>query len=355
MRISILWSQLARYSVSFFQQLTSSYACDVQLVYETVSAAAPYAAFDLSFCRDRIEFGETPVLEIQQRVESFRPDCILLGGWNNSSYMKIARRARHRGSRVVCALDNPWEGTLRQRLGAIVARPFLQATVDAMFAAGERQAAFAHRLGYLNPWLGCYAADSASTEVAAQTQRPRAFLFVGRLSPEKGLPELIDAFRAYCSISAAPAELLVAGTGPLESIVHGQPGIQYLGFVQPGKLSELYARAWCLILPSRREPWGVVIQEAAAAGLPIIATDRCGATTWFLRDGANGFLIAPGTEELLDSMVQFEQLTDQRREEMSTVSRQLAGSWTTHHQANYFMRKVAGLLKKEPHAFVSVN
>ncbi len=347
MRISVLWSQLASYSVSFLRQLATTHSCDIQLVYKTALMAAPYSAFDLSFCRDRMEFDGTAPLDLSQRVEKFRPDCVLLSGWNNNTYMKIARHERCRGSRVICALDNQWEGTPRQRLATLFARPHLHRSIDAMFAAGDRQADFARRLGYRSPWLGCYAADGASTQITLELAlRPRAFLFVGRLAPEKGLPELLRAFRAYHSNSTAPAELLVVGTGPLEYLVHGHLGVRHLGFVQSKDLPKLYASAWCFILPSRREPWGVVIQEAAAAGLPIIATNHCGAATWFLRDGANGFLSTPCANALADSMFQFEQLTDLRREQMSAVSRQLAGSWTTQHQAEYFMRKVGALLRE---------
>ena len=68
----------------------------------------------------------------------------------------------------------------------------------------------------------------------------------------------------------------------------GVHGVEMLGFVQPDDLPAVLERAGCLVLPSRFEPWGVVVHEAAAAGLPIVCTPVCGAATRLVLDGYNG-------------------------------------------------------------------
>jgi glycosyltransferase involved in cell wall biosynthesis len=116
-------------------------------------------------------------------------------------------------------------------------------------------------------------------------QRHANFLFIGRLVSLKGVEELAGAYLAYREQVSKPWGLKVAGSGPLENLLRRIPGVDLLGFVQPTAVRELMRDARCFVLPSRWEPWGVVIHEAAAAGLPIIATYSCGATTMFVGTG----------------------------------------------------------------------
>jgi glycosyltransferase involved in cell wall biosynthesis len=58
-------------------------------------------------------------------------------------------------------------------------------------------------------------------------------------------------------------------------------------------------KAAAFVLPSRFEPWGIVVHEAAMSGLPLIVTNRCGAADYFLCPGLNGYLVAPNSVECL--------------------------------------------------------
>ncbi len=119
-------------------------------------------------------------------------------------------------------------------------------------------------------------------------------MFVGRLIPAKGIDTLVQAYELYRRrVSGEPWELHVYGTGPLESLLHGSRGITVHGFVQPEGLPAVLAAAAGFVLPSRFEPWGVVVHEAAAAGAPIVATTACGAAVHLVQDLYNGFLVDP--------------------------------------------------------------
>jgi glycosyltransferase involved in cell wall biosynthesis len=113
-------------------------------------------------------------------------------------------------------------------------------------------------------------------------------LFAGRLVEEKGVPVLLDAWRAAGLEDAA---LALAGEGPLGS------GATVLGAVPRAKLPALYAAADVLVLPSIRtatftEPWGLVVNEAMHQGTPVITTDTVGAAAGGLvRDGRNGLVV----------------------------------------------------------------
>jgi glycosyltransferase involved in cell wall biosynthesis len=106
---------------------------------------------------------------------------------------------------------------------------------------------------------------------------PPEVLYAGRLSPEKGVLELVEA--------AAGLNLVVAGDGPLRTRV---PGAQ--GFVPHDELQRLYARASVVACPSRREGFGVACLEAMAHGRPVVAT-AVGGLRDLVVDGETGLVI----------------------------------------------------------------
>jgi len=168
--------------------------------------------------------------------------------------------------------------------------------------AGDRQASFAARLGYPDPLYGLYAADTELFTAPDNCSAEREFLFAGRLVQEKGIRQLIQGYRRYRERSVCPWRLRIIGAGPYEQEMADTDGIVLEGFVQPNELPDFLASAGCFVLPSRFEPWGVVLHEAASMGLPIIASRECGASTEYTRDGINGYVVSGSAESIADAM-----------------------------------------------------
>ena len=338
MKITILWSTLAGYSVKFFEELAIKQNCEIQLVYQPVLSEAPYNNFDLSFCSVAIEDSAEVKKSLFKLVNDFSPDCILMCSWCFPHYMKTSRLMKKHGVNVISTIDHQWRGTVKQYLGVITSSVFLRSSIDNFLVAGDRQADFSRKLGYKNPLYGLYAADVEKFKADRPIiERDKNFVFVGRLVHIKGIHLLIEAYKQYLSTVDDPWGLIIAGVGELDAMVANVDGVEYVGFVQPERLPKLFANNSCFILPSLWEPWGVVIHEAAASGLPIISTYECGAVSDFVRDGCNGYVVPGEVKALKKAMIKISTMPIQELTEMSEISKTLAELWTPSKLAKYFI------------------
>lgn len=154
--------------------------------------------------------------------------------------------------------------------------------------------------------------EPAKVFVAGQAVRPDRFekivhadnperpeiLYVGQFVERKGLSYLLDAFDGLADTNAT---LRLVGSGADEGVLRDRiaanPRIELVGHRSQDELPEDLARARCLVLPSittnlDKEPWGLVVNEAMHAGIPVVVTDAVGAAAGGMaRDGRNGFVV----------------------------------------------------------------
>ncbi len=121
-------------------------------------------------------------------------------------------------------------------------------------------------------------------------------LFIGRHRYYKGVDDLIRA------MTQVPARLLIGGEGPMRPAWERLAGelnlggrVQFLGDIPDADLPAFYASGDIFALPanSRAEAFGIVLQEAMAAGLPCVTTELGTGTSWLVRDGESGFVVPP--------------------------------------------------------------
>jgi glycosyltransferase involved in cell wall biosynthesis len=160
----------------------------------------------------------------------------------------------------------------------------------------------------------------------------RRFIFSGRLVAEKQVARLIDAFMRIAD-ERPQWDLTIVGDGvlrtTLEGLVHSgySSRVRWLGHVSdPGQMAAIYHTSDVLVLPSQREPWGLVVNEAAIAGLAIVCSDMVGAGAELVRQGVNGYVYPwSSTVALSDAMLSVSE--EHRIESMKTASRRIVQEW----------------------------
>jgi len=254
-------------------------------------------------------------------------------------------------------MDTQWQNRFSQKLAVLTKRFHLMRLFDAFWVAGERAAQFAQKLQVNGQavWHGVYTCDTKQFK-CAYTKRmqlsteqcgfawPRRFLFVGQYRYRKGIDCLLKAYQSYRSKNMLPWELHCAGDGPLKHQVNSVDGVVDHGFVQPDKLPYLFEQAGVFVLPSVYEPWGVVLHEAAAAGLPIICSDACGASVELVRDGYNGYLFRAGNARELEVALSHVATADRLDlQAMSERSFLISQQFSPDLWAHYLMQKAKQL------------
>jgi len=269
--------------------------------------------------------------DVAPLLRRLRPDVLLVPGFWHWAVCLHAT-ARTLGARSVL-LSDTHSGTakaagLKKRVKGLITRGF-----GAALVGGDSHRRYLAELGIApaNVFLGYCVVDGDHFRLAAQAVRSNAsehrarlrlseryFLSLGRLVPKKDLGTLVRAYALFRKRAIDSAvDLVFVGSGPeresLERLAeeHGLavidhestsvswtsdgsvPHVHFYGFRQVDETPIFFALATAFVLPSIYEEWGLVINEAMACGLPILASKAAGATE-MLVDGDNGVVFSPG-------------------------------------------------------------
>jgi glycosyltransferase involved in cell wall biosynthesis len=174
------------------------------------------------------------------------------------------------------------------------------------------------------------------------------FLCVSRLIEKKNLTGLLDAYAIYSrNYRGTIWDLVICGSGPLEGRLKeqvGEKGIGRVHFVGAKTYEEMpiiYGLAKCLILASSfLETWGLVVNEAMAAGLPVIVSKACGCYPDLIEEGVNGYSFDPlNVEELAELMIKISSEGIDLGA-MGEASRRIIENWTLDAFAQKFFKAV---------------
>ena len=164
---------------------------------------------------------------------------------------------------------------------------------------------------------------------------PRRFLlFVGRLVPEKGVFDLMQAYAKLESVVRSEVGLVFAGDGASKEALSErakliEPGMIFFpGFAQREDLAGFYALAEAFILPTHSDPWGLVVNEAMACGLPIVVTNVAGCAADLVEDGWNGYVVPPADPSRLSAAIRSLLCQPERTQQMRARSSELIQAYS---------------------------
>lgn len=277
-----------------------------------------------------------------------RPEVVVVSGW--STFAAQAAIAWCRLKRVPYLLvveshdEGPRAGWRRTVKGAVVPRlvrgasgalvtgTLAHRSMVSRGAPPERVRVFANTIDVEGFGARADRLSARRTELREELRAcpdDVVVLSVARLVPEKGLDVLVHAIAE----AGDPHLLLVlAGDGPERERLEDLAQVRGVRVVFTGdreweRIVEVYAAADIFALLSEREPWAVVVNEAAACGLPLVLSDRVGAAHDLLRDGENGVLVAAGDVDAAADALRRLAGDPGLRLEYGARSRELAQDW----------------------------
>lgn len=352
MKILYLYTEVMGYNLPIFDRLVSHYSASVDVFHWNENKLTPFVpevAAGVSF-HQRSSFT---VQEMISFATQLNPDVVYISGWQDKGYLSVARKLKSLGIPIVAGLDSQWTGSLRQRIGAQLIRwVYKPRYFTYVWVPGPMQYEYAARIGFSKTEILCNLL-SGNSDIFTVAARDRAvgdplsrqsFLYVGRFAETKGIDILIAAYRLYKEKYQGRWSLTCIGNGPMLEELAKYPDINVEGFQTQKELSVKASHAGAFILPSRYEPWGVVVHEFATAGLPLILSERVGARPQFLIDGANGYSFYQDSAEDLAHKMHL--LATQSPDRMISM-RQLSAKLAEHISPDIAAASLMSVISKE--------
>lgn len=313
-------------------------------------------------------FGGRIHPELLSLLHRGRHDAALLQGWYGVSVWLAHSTCWARRLPVLFRSDVNSADPSASRWGALkrFVLPALFRRCRAFLTIGARNAEFYRGFGV--PEEKCFRVPYTVDDDFFQRQRaalaPRradirrafgvpadavAFLYAGRLAPEKNLGVLLQALRR---LADPRLWLLLAGEGRTRPALEeqaralGLTRVLFLGRQSQEQLARCYAAADVFVLPSAREPWGLVVNEAMNFGLPLVVSERVGAAPDLVEPGGNGLLFPADDPEALAGCLRALAADPGLRARLGARSLARVTEWSAPDAAETTLRAVEFALRK---------
>jgi len=249
------------------------------------------------------------------------PDIFFVSGWGGV-FENLIQEVHLHGGKIISMTDRTWEFTYRNLREWLKFRLVYARRVDAIWVPGKLGVKNASRYGFKkhNIYTGVYTAITDYFKSGFPLEeRPKKFIFIGRYEPVKNINVLVDAFKEFRK-KHSDWILETYGCGSLSSKLDKEMGIRKYGFVQPELLAAKLRDARFLILPSVKEPWGLVVHEASCCGCGLILSNKIG-SSFDLGSGENMWSFKSGDiEGLVNALCTVANLNAKQLQEVRTTS-----------------------------------
>ena len=263
----------------------------------------PQTAYAIHQLRGQLHPEDDPPLpylrcQLHACLEEFQPQAIISVGWADRTYQQLLVLAHQRRIPVVLISDSRQRDEPRSATKEWLKRQLLLG-YSAALVAGQESRAYLGELGFppdaiFQPWD---VVDNDFFEQAAGSSALRhpTFLCVSRLVAKKNHQGLLDAYASYQQ-QGGHWGLQLVGSGFLEArlrtliaVLPNPERVQLLPFCQLEELGRLYGQASAFVLASSTDQWGLVVNEAMAAGLPCLVSTACGCAVDLIEHNRTGW------------------------------------------------------------------
>ncbi len=349
----LLTEIIAPYRIPVFNALAARAGVDLQVIFlaETDEALRQWRIYtdEIRFSYEvlpswRWRAGKRSLLVnhgLRAALDAARPQAILCGGYNYPASWESLWWARRRSVRFVLWTESTQRDKRSERAAVEWLKRYFVSSCDAFVVPGKSSFAYLRTLGASedviftapnavdNKFFATRAENTRAqaTELRKKLKLPSRFiLFVGRLVPEKGVFDLLEAYAKLESGLRSQVGLVFAGDGvSREDLVQQAQRINggtvcFPGFAQREDLAGLYALAEVLVLPTHSDTWGLVVNEAMACGLPIVVSNVAGCSADLVEEGWNGCVVPPRDSEKLSMAIDSVVRDTELRQQMSAHS-----------------------------------
>ncbi len=256
-------------------------------------------------------------------LDELGPSVVIVVGYNTPAMRAAAVWARRVRKTCIMIAETTWFDKRRYWPIEMAKAVWCRTYYDSLCLPGERSVQYFSQLHFPKSLIWrtgnvvdnnffCEQSDlikkNSERERQARELPEKYFLAVNRLSDEKNLFGLAEAFEKY-RFKGGDWSLVVVGGGPKEAdlnrVIEQRKinGIVLVSWKQYLELPAYYALASCFILASTSEPWGLVANEAMACGLPLLVSRYCGCVPELCRRGINGYDFDPYDSESLAALM----------------------------------------------------
>lgn len=265
-------------------------------------------------------FGGCDTPEIYDIIQHGRFDAFLVFGWNRKSSIQAILACKRTGTPVLMRGDSQLNSTRSPLKSAAKFIPYrlLLPRLDGHLYVGKRNKEYLQHYGVREDRLffvphfvdnDYFARSAKRSEVSSDSLRIRdelgiprdafVFIYAGKMIPEKRPQDFIQALSKILYTQTSPnIHALLIGDGPMRSFLEklAKPHsdrIHFVGFQNQTRLPLFYQASDALILPGQ-ETWGLVVNEAAACGIPSVVSDAAGCATDLIEEGVTGYTFPMG-------------------------------------------------------------
>lgn len=282
-------------------------------------------------------------------LRAVRPGLVALNGWGVTEAWAARQWCRSNSVPTIVVSDSQERDAPRSLAKETVKRWFLKGC-DAALVAGAPQRRYLQQLGVPLHKIadGVDVVDNAHFRQGAERARANApelrgtlglpqryFLTCARLVAKKGIGLLVQAFDHYRKSEVQETwSLVIIGDGPLRHDIESQVArlqlqqhVKLVGFRQYNQLPDYYGLASAFVLPSLVDPWGLVVNEAMASGLPVVVSRACGCNEDLVQNNVNGITVEPGNVDALAEGLGMLSARTAYLEEMGAHSSKIIEKW----------------------------